>query len=138
MAVAFADGRHTHGDQPHISVTTSLDGGETWNQPSLISSLHNGPAWLPSLAWRSPHLLAIAYFDGGPGSNGEANLRLARVGIDEAGMAANLGERLIDRFPMLAHPAEKHYFLADYYPTIALGTDTAIVYVRTRCGDAAL
>jgi hypothetical protein len=137
LAIAFVDGRRTNGKVLQASVTISRDAGATWSEPTLVSDSASA-AWLPSLTWLSPDALAVAYMDGRPssdGQQGELNLWVAQLAVPKAGPPEKKTERLVDRFPLLPQRVETPYFLADYYPMMALGGDIGMVYVRSGCAD---
>jgi BNR/Asp-box repeat protein len=138
IAIAFVDARRTDGKLAQVSLTVSRDAGATWTEPLLVSDAGT-PAWLPSLTWLSPDVLSISYLDGRSardGPSGEINLWVVRV---KAGRPQSIDDvRLVERFPLLPQRAESPYFLADYYPMLALDSEVGLVYIRNRCeSDAA-
>jgi hypothetical protein len=137
LAIAFVDGRRTNGKIPQVSITISRDAGATWNEPVLVSN-PSSPAWLPSVTWLSADALAVTYIDGrtsGDGQSGELNLWITQWTVPGGARPEKKSERLVDRFPLLPQRVETPYFLADYYPTFAVGRDVGMVYIRSRCAD---
>jgi len=138
LYVVWEDARFTVGTVNQVVISTSTNGGTTWNGPAVVSNPNSKPAFTPMVAVNSGSTVAVTYYDfrNPDGSTvGQPTDYWFTSSTDHGASFGNETRITPTSFDILNAPNAGGLFLGDYEGLDVNGTAFVPFFVQTNGED---
>jgi hypothetical protein len=141
LYVVWQDSRFNGGHYDEVALSTSKDGGATWNAPIQVNTNtpSNRPGFTPSIHVNSAGVVGITYYDLRNLTNQTTTLPtdywFRTVTPTSSGLSLGPETHISGPFDMLTAPNSSGFFVGDYEGLTAIGTTFHPFFVQTNSGN---